>query len=105
MLINGKILLCCSFGFSSLISVFELEDDDESASLFKAHVVVSCSKKHSLGMLGTSLFSIKTTRSSKCALRGPLRLFMILSTMLVWTIFLGAFSSGESSLMTFSLLC
>ena len=103
MSINGKILLCCSFGFSSLISVFELED--ESASLFKAHVVVSCSKKHSLGMLGTSLFSIKTTRSSECALRGPLRLFMILSTMLVWTIFLGALSSGESSLMTFSLLC
>ena len=97
VLIGGKILLCRSNGFSLLFS--KVEFYDESASLFKATSTESYSKQQFFGV--TSMFSIKTTRSSECALQGS-RFFMILSTMLVRTIFLGALSTGESSLMTFS---
>ena len=100
VLIGGKILLCRSIGFSLLFS--KVEPYDESASLFKATSVESYSKQQFFGV--TSVFSLKTTRSSECALQGS-RFFMILSTMLVRTIFLGALSTGESSLMTFSTLC
>ena len=102
VLIGGKILLCRSFGFSLLFS--KVEPYDESASLFKATSVESYSKKQFFVFGVTNMFSLKTTRSSECALQGS-RLFMILSTMLVRTIFLGALSTGESSLMTFSTLC